>query len=69
VASWTEPEGGYFVSLDVIDGTATKVIELAKTAGISLTSAGSRPTTPRQFDHQHAVAGKVEQLPACCSSR
>jgi DNA-binding transcriptional MocR family regulator len=41
VASWTEPEGGYFVSLDVIDGTATKVIELAKTAGISLTSAGS----------------------------
>jgi DNA-binding transcriptional MocR family regulator len=41
VASWTEPEGGYFISLDVIDGTATKVIELAKTAGISLTSAGS----------------------------
>lgn len=41
VASWTEPEGGYFVSLDVVDGTATKVIDLAKKAGISLTAAGS----------------------------
>lgn len=41
VASWTEPEGGYFISLDVVDGTATKVIDLAKKAGISLTAAGS----------------------------
>ncbi|GAA5045380.1 aminotransferase class I/II-fold pyridoxal phosphate-dependent enzyme [Nocardia callitridis] len=41
VASWTEPKGGYFVSLDVPEGTATRVIELAKQAGISLTAAGS----------------------------
>lgn len=41
IASWTDPEGGYFVSLDVVDGTASRVIELAKAAGISLTSAGS----------------------------
>lgn len=41
VASWTEPDGGYFVSLDVIDGTARRVIELAKEAGIALTGAGS----------------------------
>ncbi|GAA1458346.1 aminotransferase class I/II-fold pyridoxal phosphate-dependent enzyme [Williamsia maris] len=41
VASWTDPEGGYFVSLDVIDGTAARVIELAKDAGIALTAAGS----------------------------
>ncbi|KQR99795.1 aminotransferase [Williamsia sp. Leaf354] len=41
VASWTEPDGGYFVSLDVIDGTAARVIELAKEAGIALTAAGS----------------------------
>jgi DNA-binding transcriptional MocR family regulator len=41
VASWTEPEGGYFISLDVVDGTARRVIELAKEAGISLTGAGS----------------------------
>ncbi|NLU83476.1 aminotransferase class I/II-fold pyridoxal phosphate-dependent enzyme [Rhodococcus sp. HNM0569] len=41
VASWTEPKGGYFISLDVLDGTARRVIELAKNAGISLTAAGS----------------------------
>jgi len=41
VAEWTEPKGGYFISLDVIDGTATRVVELAKEAGIALTPAGS----------------------------
>lgn len=41
VASWTEPEGGYFISLDVLDGTATRVWELAKEAGITLTKAGA----------------------------
>lgn len=41
VASWTEPKGGYFISLDVVDGTAKRVIELAKNAGIALTAAGS----------------------------
>ncbi|MGL4306799.1 MAG: aminotransferase class I/II-fold pyridoxal phosphate-dependent enzyme [Mycobacteriaceae bacterium] len=41
VASWTEPKGGYFVSLDVIEGTAKRVISLAKEAGIALTAAGS----------------------------
>ncbi|WP_231916829.1 aminotransferase class I/II-fold pyridoxal phosphate-dependent enzyme [Nocardioides scoriae] len=41
VATWTEPTGGYFVSLDVLDGTASRVIALAKQAGIALTPAGS----------------------------
>ncbi|GAA3529814.1 putative aminotransferase [Aeromicrobium flavum] len=41
VASWTEPKGGYFVSLDVVDGTASRVVQLAKEAGISLTPAGA----------------------------
>ncbi|MDO5668452.1 MAG: aminotransferase class I/II-fold pyridoxal phosphate-dependent enzyme [Corynebacterium sp.] len=41
VARWTKPEGGYFISLDVIDGTASRVVELAKEAGIALTGAGS----------------------------
>ncbi|AOW95130.1 aminotransferase [Rhodococcus sp. WMMA185] len=41
VASWTEPKGGYFVSLDVVEGTAKRVIALAKDAGIALTAAGS----------------------------
>jgi len=41
VATWTRPTGGYFVSLDVLDGTASRVVELAKAAGIALTPAGS----------------------------
>lgn len=40
-ATWTDPEGGYFVSLDVADGTATRVVELAKQAGIAMTGAGA----------------------------
>ncbi|SDD71102.1 aminotransferase class I/II-fold pyridoxal phosphate-dependent enzyme [Auraticoccus monumenti] len=41
IASWTEPEGGYFVSLDVPDGTASRVVALARAAGIALTPAGA----------------------------
>ncbi len=41
VASWTEPKGGYFVSLDVVDGTASRVIELAREAGVAMTPAGA----------------------------
>jgi DNA-binding transcriptional MocR family regulator len=41
VASWTEPKGGYFVSLDVADGTATRVVQLAGEAGVVMTAAGA----------------------------
>ena len=41
VAEWTHPTGGYFVNLDVLDGTASRVVQLAKEAGIALTPAGS----------------------------
>lgn len=41
VATWSQPEGGYFISLDVVPGTARRVIELAAQAGIALTAAGS----------------------------
>lgn len=41
IASWTHPEGGYFISLDVVDGAAARTIALAKEAGIALTAAGS----------------------------
>ena len=40
-ATWTDPDGGYFVSLDVADGTATRVVALAKQAGIAMTGAGA----------------------------
>ena len=41
VAEWTTPRGGYFVSLDVPDGCAARVVQLAKEAGIALTPAGA----------------------------
>ena len=41
IASWTEPRGGYFVSLDVMPGTARRVYALAKEMGVTLTSVGA----------------------------
>ncbi|MDD9879002.1 MAG: aminotransferase [Magnetovibrio sp.] len=41
IATWTKPEGGYFVSVDVVDGCAAEVIRLAGEAGVKLTPAGS----------------------------
>ena len=41
IADWTEPKGGYFVSLDVVDGTAARVIELTREAGVAMTPAGA----------------------------
>lgn len=41
IASWTHPIGGYFVSLDVQNGLASKIIELASAVGLKLTPAGA----------------------------
>ncbi|HEU0190466.1 MAG TPA: aminotransferase class I/II-fold pyridoxal phosphate-dependent enzyme [Mycobacterium sp.] len=41
IASWTDPKGGYFVSLDVLPGTARRTVALAKDAGIAVTEAGA----------------------------
>lgn len=39
-ATWTKPEGGYFISLDVMEGCAKRVVALAKEAGITVVPAG-----------------------------
>ncbi|NLG89549.1 MAG: aminotransferase class I/II-fold pyridoxal phosphate-dependent enzyme [Clostridiaceae bacterium] len=41
IASWTSPRGGYFISLDVHEGCAKKVVAKAKEAGVTLTPAGA----------------------------
>jgi DNA-binding transcriptional MocR family regulator len=41
LAAWTKPRGGYFVSLDTLDGCASDVVKLADEAGVKLTPAGA----------------------------
>ena len=72
IATWSRPVGGYFVDLNVLDGTAARVVQLAKEAGIALTPAGSAfphgddpddrnirlaPTFPSLADVETAMAG------------
>lgn len=72
IASWTEPKGGYFISLDVLPGTAKRTVSLAKEAGIAVTEAGASfpyrkdpedkniriaPTFPATSDLRTAIDG------------
>jgi len=41
VAHWSRPRGGYFVSLDTLDGCAKAVVAMAAEAGVQLTGAGA----------------------------
>ena len=41
IVSYEVPKGGYFVSVDVMDGTAKKVVAMCKDAGVILTGAGA----------------------------
>lgn len=52
IGSWTNPKGGYFVSVDVMDGTAKRVVQLCKEAGLVLTGAGA--TYPNGHDPKDA---------------
>ena len=48
LARWSRPEGGYFISVEAMNGTASRVVQLAKEAGVALTPAGA--TWPGNHD-------------------
>jgi DNA-binding transcriptional MocR family regulator len=41
IARWSKPQGGYFVSIDTMEGCAAAVVKKAAEAGVKLTPAGS----------------------------
>jgi DNA-binding transcriptional MocR family regulator len=64
LASWTRPLGGYFVSLDTLDGLARTVVKLAADVGVKLTEAGATfPYGKDPRDRNIRVAPSLPKLP------
>lgn len=41
IGEWTDPQGGYFVSFNALDGCAKRIVKLCSEAGVTLTGAGA----------------------------
>ena len=61
IARWKKPKGGYFVSLNAMPGTARKVVQLMKEAGVEMTGAGA--TFPYSKDPEDSNIRIAPTLP------
>ena len=61
IASWKRPTGGYFISVDTMDGLAKRTLDLCKEAGVVMTSAGA--TFPNGVDPRDRNIRVAPSLP------
>ena len=60
-ARWSRPEGGYFINVEGLPGTAARTVALAGAAGLALTPAGA--TWPHGHDPEDRVLRLAPSFP------
>ena len=61
LATWHDPKGGYFVSVNTLPGLAKRTLALCKEAGVIMTSAGA--TSPYGVDPKDSNIRVAPSLP------